>query len=264
MSDDRQIVARGVKAAIDSTLERGELGKPIGNDDYEFEVDSDNDHVQFVKILRGDQGSTIVEAINFQCPRIATWPVLIDKTFDDRRIIVQTDWSRMTESLSKQFQGLVSPHNHSIGSGLDDSIEPRRLEMGQVYPTTTDSMVVRAETFDYINSNGPVTFEGSEIDLSADVPVTDNVHLWVLVAVNKLTNLITTVVGSEQINFLPLLKTDLLALATSDMIPLCGVELATGDTDLNDPTRFTPVQAWFGSGGVITDDMARLIFWGWR
>jgi hypothetical protein len=243
----RDIFDRAVIGSMRRRLEHGTLGKPLGDGQFELEID-ENDPYRVYAVLERASGSTIIEVLNIIAPLVPELPILLSKTDDDQWIIVDIDWKRAQQSLGKKFQSLaVPPHNHNIGSGLEDSVESRRFEPGQVFPV--DDLLVIIEPFWYLDSTGILTrYPGEEsIDLTSYIPATAGNHVWIIIAVDKTTNLATVITGTERPSTVPLSVTDLPA-TTSDDIPLCGIWLRD-DTTFVEESNFVDLRTFISSGG---------------
>lgn len=100
----------------------------------------------------------------------------------------------------------VGPHSHHRNSGMEFPIDPILISYFQ--PLVESDRTISIQPGDYIDTAGNLKwFVGSTIDLS-DVTVTAGYHRWVMVLLNKETGALTYQNGSEKVETLPLLESE--------------------------------------------------------
>jgi hypothetical protein len=249
----RGIINEFVRSAQYSDIQYGFIGEPIGNGAYRTRG-AKAGYVR-VRLVQNDIITSIIDAINFKAPIDPRIRVLVGKNKSGEYEVIDVDAQYIASQLGAILGAGVGPHTHRLGFGLEDYVEPRRLEMGlvRIYDQT---LTVQVLPYSYVDSNGDhAYFAGATLDLTAYRPISG--WCWAKVGINTSTGVLmvetTTPVTSRG-----LLTTDDLYTLSFDGIPLAGVKLKADMSAIDEEKYFADARLWLGSmsasgGGASTD-----------
>lgn len=206
----------------------GQLGYMVGG--VFRVVDPDNAKKFFVRYANGNW----VSAYHYgRVPQKPGLPVLTSIDNLGRPYIVGEDKTKSDKFHPSSSGGSgVGWHIHPRGSGMEFIEDSWLLKQLRVAPVA-DSLAVTVAAGSYIFAKALVWFTGVTVDLSSYVPTTVEGILWLVIAINPLTNTIVVVPGEVVIVDVP----DLASIAEIicyqlGYIPLSAVWLKQGDTSI--------------------------------
>lgn len=248
-------------AIKDEPPKLGLTGYEGDSGDYTVQVEDDPTLI-YVRIQDGNI-QTPVEAINLGIPIQPDYPVIV--YYKNKQAYAVPDQERSADYRSgNDGLGTVAPHSHEPGLGLFDVVSTRRLREAQVTVTLPYSMSVTVAPFKYWNASGEERYftEGA-IDLTDFVPSTASQHCLVKVYFDLVTETLGAVAGTATSTVMLLTEQDLTAIQIEDtQIPLAGVRLTNGMTEINDEALIIEWRFLFGSAtsglgvidSILTDD----------
>lgn len=234
----RDIFNRAIRTTQANQQYEGELGKPLGNDEFEAGPDDQNPYINYVVLTQGE-GQTIIEAYNTRVPYQPGLTVLVEKDKDDAWVIVGVDTSRAITQMGSLGQTVaVAPHSHQIGSGMDDTVEGMRMLPGGAFWQTSFTFYV--EPLWYWHDRARHYFGGGTIDISSAVPFYKR-QRWVKIGINPVTKVLEFEKGQTYSEGY-LLDESHLELIKTDLIEVLGVQLYASDADVEEYTRFVDLR----------------------
>lgn len=122
------------------------------------------------------------------------------------------------------------PHQHFIGSGLEDPVEDRRFMPGLLHAFS--GLTLYIESFPFRHNGVDYRWPGGTYDISGDLPVTSGYWAWVKVGINPATNTAVADTSTEVPlrSLLSLSSLDAINFATAGYIPCGGVIVQEGQT----------------------------------
>ncbi len=261
----RRIIGEGTRRAQGASQQRGFLGEPLGNGQFDFEGLKPGR--MLARLVQGpdDTVTGIVEVINERVARNPAIRIILDKNKDGEWFVVGRDHNYSMESTGDN-PGLltgVGPHSHRIGFGLEDLVEFRRFEPGLVHVDTNLGLLVFVEAFPYRHDGVDKYWAGGTIDLTSYRPTTTLYFGWVRVGLNPATNTLVAVKGTEYATETSLTIADLLGIAFLNYISLAGVKLRQGQTAINAESMFQEARLFAGSMGAGGEDIYPLVVTNW-
>ncbi len=247
MTDDIQTLGQDwVKRKLNASLRRGKIGMPTGDGTYTIDVPG-RAHWVYVRIGE-EQNATIIQAINMGTSNEPNLPVFIDINADGDPYIIGPAGGLAASYLADAPMQAAGLHSHAIGYGMEDPVEARRVLPGLV--TANTGLEVYIQPCHYRWNGTDYYFGGGAADLTSNIPSTANTWAWVKVGINPTSNAVITLTGTEYSVFTDLTVTELNAIGFSNYLPLAGVKLRNGQTEINDERDFLDCRLWCsGAGG---------------
>lgn len=226
----------------------GQVGEPTGHGTYRLK--SSKPGFIRVRIIQNQKIVTILDALNSGVPLDPRIYVIVEKNAAGE-YVARRDPTMLGANLDGQPDNAVAPHTHRIGHGLEDMVEPRRIEPGLVV-VDDGTMLVKIYPFEYRHAAVDKRFAGGSIDLTPYRPATSGTWNWVKVGIDPETNTPVAVQGSEVARRSLLTQAELDAIAISPHIPLAGVQLKQGMANLDEEKYFADCRQWLNLGGGAT------------
>lgn len=242
----RRLLLANQRRQAEAETVRGEIGKPLGNEQYTIEVE---DEPGYITVNAYDRG--FISAFNAGSPRQARLPVKLSQ-LSDGTWITQPDFTRALSFLGDSAAAVnpfVGPHTHSLESGLVDAVELRRIIPGRV--RVFSGMTVQIDPFPYRYLGAEIEFQGGTIDLTAYQGATVGKWLFVKVGINPATNLPVALAGVEYSNAVPATRDQIKAISFTSYIPLVAVRIFESDTAIAEESRFWDCRCIIGGGDVL-------------
>jgi hypothetical protein len=178
--------------------------------------------------VRLDDGSNIDAKHNGSVQPIPNLNVIVKYDRLNQPYIDGPDTSKQSAYAGTMASQLsVGPHSHHRNSGMEFPIDPILLTYFQ--PLVESDRTISIQPGDYVDTNGQIQwFSGSVIDLS-DVTVTTGYHRWVLILLDKTLGTLDYQNGSEKIETLPLLESEVNQFTIPyDQDPLHMIKVRSG------------------------------------
>jgi len=149
--------------------------------------------------------------------------------------------------------GGVAIHHHRSVAGTPEAANPlsfeleaKQIDRGRVW--SAGGMSVTINAFRYYFNGAWQTWEGGDLDLTANIPGDAGEHAWVLVGIDPATNTAVAVTGTSVIYATELEYADLDAIAFGEYIPCGAVKVRDDDTALTDVTDYVDAHGWYNGG----------------
>ena len=149
--------------------------------------------------------------------------------------------------------GGVAIHHHRSVAGTPEAANPlsfeleaKQIDRGRVW--SAGGMSVTINAFRYYFNGAWQTWEGGDLDLTANIPGDAGEHAWVLVGIDPATNTAVAVTGTSVIYATELEYADLDAIAFGEYIPCGAVKVRDDDTALTDVTDYVDAHGWHNGG----------------
>lgn len=244
---------RAFDAARDASERRSFLYGVLGRPDGTIAVANRPTFVYVRVASEGGQSITIARNPNIVSARL-DMPVKM-RHEDGVLVIVGVDsggrYDQATQFDDVNQFGVVF-HTHRIGTGLEYEVESLRLEPGRIAPAGAFNVYVNP--FRYRTTIWQ-TWPGGTINLATHQPTDPNVHRWVIVGVNPVTNTAVAVSGADVAIGTTLANVDLDDIDIGDYIPCGAVQITDSDTNLDGMSRYLDAHGWFndGRGSLFSD-----------
>lgn len=238
----RRLFQRATTKAWNDSLIPATLGKAEGSGQYSIEVPGKSPSWNYVTL--SDQ--TIAQAINVSVGRRPRLPVWLDKDPGGTLYVVGVNLIQALQFLGDEAPSLgVGQHSHEIGYGYDDPVSTRRITSGLVQVYSGMTVYVRPFLYEYDGVN--YAFSGGYLDLTAEVPASASTKVMCIVWFDPVTVALGATSGDE-VSVLSLFTlTDLAEVALSgDVLPLAGVTLREGQTEITQESDFMDGRLWLG------------------
>ena len=150
----------------------------------------------------------------------------------------------------------VGPHSHEPGFGNEDMVSNRRIVDGLAwYRGILDgSFSVRVNKFWYKWDGVDYQYPGGNIDITSHMPAA-GLQRWVKVSFDPTTASLVAADGSDISYFATLNDSDLLSIASNNLMPLAGVQMSAAFSDLSAAT-IRDARVWNSGNGIILNDTA--------
>lgn len=268
------LFARAQKATNNAKTQYGLLGKPNGNGDYDF-IDIKSG-LWWVRLLRNDQPTTLIRAINNKAPRNPFARVMLEEAVRGKWQVIDVDplWilEEFTATSGAPVSTGVAEHSHRIGFGMIDLVEAERFEPG-IVGVNDKTMKARVLPFFYKAITGQdAYFAGGTIDLTDYIPSSD--WIWVKVGINKETGNLAAQAGTtsyEEVADLTFARLAEIDMGTK-VEPLAGVRVHANTYKLSSWRQFANARIFFSSAPasassgaedvinrILTDDAGNIL-----
>lgn len=203
MSNLRKALKRAVTRSIEDTFKKGKVGKALPQGGFIVDVPGLTGCI-YVQLIR-TEGATVATALNDGVNRIGGTDVWLQEAAADPkaktlgvdfvvrgRVVYQDEDDPGTATTAAEDAGSVAPHNHSLGSGLADWVESRRLLAGLVYAGSGLEIVVNP--FPYRDPDGLLfLYPGGTLDVTSSVPSTPYTHRWSVAVLDQVTGVLSVI-----------------------------------------------------------------------
>lgn len=235
-----------LKEAFYASMERGYLGEPIGGGQFKFHSDTKKGRHR-VRLMKNDLVYAVVDAINFNVPLDPRIRILVDKNADGEYEVFGPDPRWVVENLDRLPGVGVGPHSHRLGFGLVDMVESARFEPGLVVWHSA-SLFVRVLAFSHRHNGVDQFIPETSVNVASAVPTTAGTWTWAKVCYAPATLDFMVIAGPEEPSKGALTEASLVAIPAPNVVPLGGVKLKAGQTQIVDGADFLDCRPFFGGG----------------
>jgi hypothetical protein len=201
------------------------------------------------------EDGTALKAINKKVARKPGIKVVVKPNRDGEMEIAGLQSAQTVASAGNNGSAVSNletpPHQHFIGSGLEDPVESRRFMPGLLHAFSGLTLYIEAFPFRY---NGvDYRWPGGPYDISGDLPATTDYWAWVKVGINPATNTAVADTSTEKPlrSLLQLSDLDAIDFATAGYIPCGGVIVQEGQTAGPLEADFAESREFLNAGGTV-------------
>jgi hypothetical protein len=209
---------------------------------------------------------TAIEAINKAVARKPGIKVIVKPNRDGQMEIKGLQSAQTAASVGNNGSAIANletpPHQHFIGSGLEDPVEARRFMPGLLHAFS--GLTLYIESFPFRHNGIDYRWPGGTYDITGDLPVTSGYWAWVKVGIDPATNTAVADTSTEVPlrSLLQLSALDDIDFATAGYIPCGGVIVQEGQTAGPLEADFAEAREFLNAGGSsLTTDEVREMIW---